>query len=237
LATRERRIAGPDLLGRKETDIVIEAMTALTKLADDATVDPIRARISPAHRLGRSVSGDRGQAQPVGARRPLRPVDLRDGSGHHPRQPCSSGTALKLEAGAGAHTMLIDSADVAAIVKAAEAQGKLDVSTLRQRRHRRRPLQVHRADRQGRLRHGAADGGHGRDERLILKFLNPNVSEDEEMMKRFVHELRYSRKITHKNVIRIYDFLQIQGNLRDLHGVLPVAHARRGDRRRASRSR
>jgi serine/threonine-protein kinase len=50
------------------------------------------------------------------------------------------------------------------------------------------------------------------DERLILKFLNPNVSEDEEMMKRFVHELRYSRKITHKNVIRIYDFLHIQGN-------------------------
>ena len=31
-------------------------------------------------------------------------------------------------------------------------------------------------------------------------------------MKRFVHELRYSRKITHKNVIRIYDFLFIQGN-------------------------
>ena len=50
------------------------------------------------------------------------------------------------------------------------------------------------------------------DERLILKFLNPNVSQDEEVMKRFVHELRYSRKITHKNVIRIYDFLYIQGS-------------------------
>jgi serine/threonine-protein kinase len=49
------------------------------------------------------------------------------------------------------------------------------------------------------------------DERLILKFLNPNVSSDEEMMKRFVHELRYSRKITHRNVIRIYDFLHLQG--------------------------
>jgi len=49
------------------------------------------------------------------------------------------------------------------------------------------------------------------DERLILKFLNPNVSSDEEMMKRFVHELRYSRKITHRNVIRIYDFLKLQG--------------------------
>ena len=49
------------------------------------------------------------------------------------------------------------------------------------------------------------------DERLILKFLNPNVAQDEEIMKRFVHELRYSRKITHRNVIRIYDFLYIQG--------------------------
>jgi serine/threonine-protein kinase len=49
------------------------------------------------------------------------------------------------------------------------------------------------------------------DDRLILKFLNPNVASDEEMMKRFVHELRYSRKITHKNVIRIYDFLYISG--------------------------
>jgi serine/threonine-protein kinase len=49
------------------------------------------------------------------------------------------------------------------------------------------------------------------DEHLILKFLNPNVSSDEEMMKRFVHELRYSRKITHRNIIRIYDFLHLQG--------------------------
>jgi serine/threonine-protein kinase len=32
------------------------------------------------------------------------------------------------------------------------------------------------------------------------------------MMKRFVHELRFSRKITHKNVIRIYDFLYMGGN-------------------------
>ena len=30
-------------------------------------------------------------------------------------------------------------------------------------------------------------------------------------MKRFVPELRYSRKITHRNVIRSYDFLKQQG--------------------------
>jgi serine/threonine protein kinase len=50
------------------------------------------------------------------------------------------------------------------------------------------------------------------DERLVLKFLNPSIANDEEMMQRFVHELRYSRKITHPNVIRIYDFLHIRGN-------------------------
>jgi len=50
------------------------------------------------------------------------------------------------------------------------------------------------------------------DEQLILKFLNPNVSSDEEMLQRFVHELRYSRKITHKNVIRIFDFLHLGGH-------------------------
>jgi serine/threonine-protein kinase len=49
------------------------------------------------------------------------------------------------------------------------------------------------------------------DDQLILKFLNPNVASDEEMMQRFVHELRYSRKITHENVIRIYDFLYMGG--------------------------
>jgi len=68
------------------------------------------------------------------------------------------------------------------------------------------------------------------DEQLILKFLNPNVSSDEEMMKRFVHELRYSRKITHRNVIRIYDFLHLQGSYaismeyfpsHTLHGEIP----------------
>ena len=46
---------------------------------------------------------------------------------------------------------------------------------------------------------------------VVHEFLNPNVSQDEEMMKRFVHELRYSRKITHRNVIRIYDFLNLEG--------------------------
>jgi eukaryotic-like serine/threonine-protein kinase len=50
------------------------------------------------------------------------------------------------------------------------------------------------------------------NEQLILKFLNQAISTDDEMMNRFVHELRFSRKITHNNVIRIYDFLKLAGN-------------------------
>lgn len=49
-------------------------------------------------------------------------------------------------------------------------------------------------------------------EEIILKFLNAHVASDKNMIERFVHELRYARKITHKNVIRIYDFLTIGGS-------------------------
>lgn len=42
---------------------------------------------------------------------------------------------------------------------------------------------------------------------IVLKFLNPHMASDESVVKRFLHELRYSRKITHENVIRIYDFI------------------------------
>lgn len=44
-------------------------------------------------------------------------------------------------------------------------------------------------------------------EELILKFLNPQLASDEAIIKRFVYELRFARKITHPNVIRIYDML------------------------------
>lgn len=44
-------------------------------------------------------------------------------------------------------------------------------------------------------------------EEVILKFLMPHVAADERVIKRFIHELRYARRVTHSNVIRIYDFL------------------------------
>ncbi|MEE8303467.1 MAG: HEAT repeat domain-containing protein [Candidatus Tectomicrobia bacterium] len=46
-------------------------------------------------------------------------------------------------------------------------------------------------------------------EEIILKFLNPHLAANDEVIRRFVQELRYTRKITHENVIRIYDFVTI----------------------------
>ncbi|MGA7825590.1 MAG: serine/threonine-protein kinase, partial [Steroidobacteraceae bacterium] len=111
-----------------------------------------------------------------------------------------------------ARTQLISEQAAQQAQKQAEAAAKLDINTLK-------PGDIIEGrykyiDRIGRGAFGTVLLMEDTvvDERLILKFLNPNVSQDEEVMKRFVHELRYSRKITHKNVIRIYDFLYIQGN-------------------------
>lgn len=48
-------------------------------------------------------------------------------------------------------------------------------------------------------------------ERLILKILSPHISADETMIRRFVDELKYTRRISHPNVIRLYDFIEIDG--------------------------
>jgi serine/threonine-protein kinase len=46
-------------------------------------------------------------------------------------------------------------------------------------------------------------------EELVLKVLSPQLSVDENMIRRFVQELKYTRRITHPNVIRIYDLIDL----------------------------
>ncbi|MGF1644944.1 MAG: HEAT repeat domain-containing protein [Thiotrichales bacterium] len=46
-------------------------------------------------------------------------------------------------------------------------------------------------------------------ERIILKVLHEKMTADAAMIKRFIREIRYSRRIMHPNVIRIFDFLTI----------------------------
>ena len=192
-------------LDRPESDIRVEAIGALARLADDRTVDPVRAKILPFAGLSeQSVAG--------AAQRALTELDQRFGGATLTGVPGIGGAAATRAGADVARTMLIDSADVAAIMKAAEAQGRLDVATL-----------TSGEVLEGRYKfiEKIGKGAFGTvllmedtvvDERLVLKFLNPSIAQDEEMMQRFVHELRYSRKITHPNVIRIYDFLHIRCN-------------------------
>ena len=44
-------------------------------------------------------------------------------------------------------------------------------------------------------------------EKVVLKFINPQYASDPQVRQRFVHEIRYARRVTHPNVIRIHDFL------------------------------
>ncbi|GMU67887.1 MAG: hypothetical protein AMXMBFR37_02200 [Steroidobacteraceae bacterium] len=206
-------------LARPEKEIRVEAMTTLAKLADERRADAIRVQLQ-----AQSGIADATIAQ--AAQQALSELDSRFGSslgGSGSRTLSPTPTSLP---GGGAHTpvpqpaeqpartLLMSEAEVAQVVRQAEAstQQKLDISTLNsgdviEGRYKY-------IERIGRGAFGTVLLMEDTvvDERLILKFLNPNVAQDEEIMKRFVHELRYSRKITHQNVIRIYDFLYIQGH-------------------------
>ena len=48
-------------------------------------------------------------------------------------------------------------------------------------------------------------------ETLILKFMHPELTADANSRERFLRELKYARKISHRNVIRIHDFLMKDG--------------------------
>jgi len=188
------------MLQRQENEIKVETIAALAKLAGERHADTIRVRLQAV-----SSNADATVSQAVA--RALTELDNRFST----QQIAANQRAEKMQE--PAKTLLIDNADLAKVVQEQEVQvAKLDIATLKT----------------GDIIEGRykfiekiGKGAFGTvllmedtvvEERLILKFLNPNVSADEEMMKRFVHELRYSRKITHKNVIRIYDFLYIRGN-------------------------
>jgi serine/threonine-protein kinase len=189
------------MLQRSENEIKVEAIAALTKLADERRAETIRVRLQ-------AISGaDATISQAVA--RAMTELDNRFSS----TQVAANQRAVQMQE--PSKTLLIDNQELAAVIKETETQAqaaKLDIATLKS------------GDViEGRYKfiEKIGKGAFGTvllmedtvvEERLILKFLNANVSSDEEMMKRFVHELRYSRKITHKNVIRIYDFLYIQGN-------------------------
>jgi eukaryotic-like serine/threonine-protein kinase len=193
------------MLQRPENEIKVEAINALAKLCDERRADTIRVRLQ-------AVSQGAADATiSLAIARAMQELDNRFST----QQIAANQRAEKMQE--PAKTLLIDNQDLSNVIRAQEAKAAvapapvLDITTLKT----------------GDIIEGRykfiekiGKGAFGTvllmedtvvEERLILKFLNTNVSSDEEMMKRFVHELRYSRKITHKNVIRIYDFLYIRG--------------------------
>jgi eukaryotic-like serine/threonine-protein kinase len=204
------------LVARPEREIRIEAIQALSRVADEARAEQVRTELkaqmtSPDQTISRMAAAAVSELD----NRIAGMATLGTGAA----APQAATAAVAAQAGvrppqptpAEGKTLLIDAAAAAQAGRPAEAP-KLDIQTLK-------PGDIidgryKYIDRIGRGAFGTVLLMEDTvvDERLILKFLNPNVSQDEEVMKRFVHELRYSRKITHKNVIRIYDFLYIQGN-------------------------
>ena len=187
------------LLENPAKEVRLEVITALTRLADDNSADGVRARLEDVGANG---------ADPTVSHAALRAVEDLDSRFSSGAVAVREGAARRAEPG---RTLLVDRPDIEALARQPIEQ-RLDVSTLK-------PGDVL----EGRYKFlkKIGKGAFGTvllmedtvvEEQLVLKFLNPNVSQDEEMMKRFVHELRYSRKITHRNVIRIYDFLYIRGN-------------------------
>ena len=209
------------MLQRPEKDIQLEAIKAISHLSNDTQADSVR-------NLLKKVKQSEDVTIINAADKALKELDAR-----------FSETVLEQNVraekiGANTKTMLVENEDLEKLLQeakeqsavaqadgdgdivpvspaAASAGAPLDISTLK-------PGDV--IDGRYKFIEKIGKGAFGTvllmedevvDERLILKFLNPNVSSDEEMMKRFVHELRYSRKITHRNVIRIYDFLHLQG--------------------------
>src|SRR6516165_9605569 len=208
------------LIARPEREIRIEAIQALAKVADEARADQVRSELqaqvsSPDQTISRMAAAAVSELD----NRIAGISVLGAGSTPLPAPAAASGTSpsgtrapQQPTPAEAAKTQVILDASQVARGHAAEAPQRLDIQTLK-------PGDVLEGrykyiDRIGRGAFGSVLLMEDTvvDDRLILKFLNPNVSQDEEVMKRFVHELRYSRKITHKNVIRIYDFLYIQGN-------------------------
>jgi len=196
------------MLKRPELDIQVEAIKAISHLADEAHAKTVRD-------LFQEIKKSEDKTLVNNADKAIKEIDAKFS------EPVLAENIRAEKMKEHTSTLLLDNKDLEKFIAAQEPAAKdptapeslpvLDVSKLE-------PGYV--IDGRYKYIEKIGKGAFGTvllmqdqvvDERLILKFLNPNVSSDEEMMKRFVHELRYSRMITHKNVIRIYDFLHLQG--------------------------
>jgi HEAT repeat protein/tRNA A-37 threonylcarbamoyl transferase component Bud32 len=201
------------LLRHNEKSIKVEAMTALARVVSERQAETVRTLLLHAGQATADVTVNRLAGKLVQEMQTRLQDSTTTATGSIARAADSISGSLRIGGGTTAQTLLEESPLAApARLPAGLPGGPLDINALQS------------GDMiEGRYRYieRIGKGAFGTvvlvedivvEERLILKFLNSNFASDEEMMKRFVHELRYSRKITHKNVIRIYDFVYISGN-------------------------
>ncbi len=188
------------LLQRQESEIRIEALHALGALTDLETLETVRTRIRSVGQLTTDQTVSRAAA------RAMQAIDER----HPVIAPNPADTAMTLAPTSRTMLEAIDSRELAA--HADNFSQRLDIATLT-------PGDV--VDGRYKFLSKIGKGAFGTvllmedivvGERLVLKFLNTSFAQDADMLQRFTRELRISRMITHRNVIRIYDFLEIRGN-------------------------
>jgi serine/threonine-protein kinase len=186
------------LMQRREKDIRLETLHAAVRLANEDNFEQIREAVQAAGQ----VDDDAVRQASAAA---IRELEER----FSPTSMAAAADAARFEE--PERTLLVESSTPAVVSEPPSVQETLDITALE-------PGDV--VDKRYKFLRKIGKGAFGTvllmedmvvEEPVVLKFLNPNVASDEEMMKRFVHELRYSRKITHRNVIRIYDFLYMQG--------------------------
>jgi serine/threonine-protein kinase len=209
-------------LSNPEKNVLVATIEAMANLANEPNVDAVRSRIQQAmvgqdetviraaSRAFNKLEGRVGESGRYTQTAAVASATVTPTSLPGPAATAQAQPPLQPES-VTTSTLLLEDVDIGAVTSKAREVQALDLSALQS------------GDMiEGRYKYiqKIGKGAFGTvvlvedtvvDDRLILKFLNPNVASDEEMMKRFVHELRYSRKITHKNVIRIYDFLYVGG--------------------------
>jgi eukaryotic-like serine/threonine-protein kinase len=185
------------LLNRTETEVRVEAVLALPRLVDASNAQMVRDRIRA---IGQS-SEDALLAS--AATRALQALDKRT------NETPTVGAGITGSADANRARTMLD--EESREFPAPTPVQRLDITTLQS---------GDLLDGRYKYLHRIGRGAFGTvvlvedivvGEQLVLKFLN-SVAPDDDMLRRFTRELRVSRRITHPNVIRIFDFLFIRGN-------------------------
>jgi serine/threonine-protein kinase len=224
-------------LASDDESIVREAITALENLTDAKSAEEVLAALAGVSASGVSADvveaanrahasiGGRVRRRGTSADAPASTVSRRVAPGS--AQPMQSGTVSKVAPGTG-HTMLqrmpaSGESPPPAAAPAAPAKPALPLRPVPQTATKD-SLDINNLSEgdiivaRYRVQRELGRGGFGVvllvedlmvHEDIALKVISPHLTQDEVAIQRMVHEVRYARKITHENVIRIHDFLSI----------------------------